>query len=370
MTLLHRVFRLTVLLAVLVGISGCRSTSKGPSTPDILLALTEDVIVPRFESVAMAMAQMEVHLQDLCNEPAADNLELARQSWNRARSTWMRAQALGFGPVMDRRSRSLVDWFPVDPNRIEDLLVTRESVTAEDVREYLSATQRGLGAIEYVLFQDDSTVLAFLDQDNALHCPYVLALADVAAVEMHEVLDAWQGTSEVSSSYAAKFTGTASASLLDTAAVAELVRTSVFLMRTITDMQLGKALGLDGNDPDPAAIPGGTGHYATSDLRDQVLGMQDIYLGHSETEGAGLGLSTLIHDLSPDVDENLKKAFEEVLASLDNLEDPLQLSVVQDPEPGMEAYNNLKELQRIWNTEVVSLLGVSVGFADTDGDSG
>lgn len=29
----------------------------------------------------------------------------------------------------------------------------------------------------------------------------------------------------------------------------------------------------------------------------------------------------------------------------------------------------VKELQRVLNTEVVSLLGVSVGFSDTDGDS-
>ncbi len=325
--------------------------------------------MPRFESVAVAMDHLEGNLQTLCNQPSAAHLEQARQAWKQARSSWTRSQAMGFGPVMERRSRSLVDWFPVDPERIEETLANRESLSAEEVREFLSATQRGLGAIEYVLFQEDSRVLDNLQQPDALHCAYLTALGNVAAAETNGVLTAWTGTAS-ETPYADVFTGSAASSLLDIAAVAELVRTSVFLLRTITDMQLGNALGLNGGEPDPKAIPGGAGHHAVDDMRNQVLGIQDIYLGIQTDGTEGTGLSALIHNLSPEVDNNLRVAFEEVLASLDNLEEPLHETVVSDAAPSLEVHAQLKSLQRIWNTDVVSLLGVSVGFADTDGDSG
>ena len=57
---------------------------------------------------------------------------------------------------MDRRSRSLVDWSPVDSERIEKSLSKRETVTANDVREFLGATQRGMGTIEYLVFGNDT----------------------------------------------------------------------------------------------------------------------------------------------------------------------------------------------------------------------
>ena len=47
----------------------------------------------------------------------------------------------------------------------------------------------------------------------------------------------------------------------------------------------------------------------------------------------------------------------------------LELAIVADPAVVRAVYDSFKELQRVLNTEVVSLLGVSVGFSDTDGDS-
>ena len=82
--------------------------------------------------------------------------------------------------------------------------------------------------------------------------------------------------------YAGYFKGTAGVALVEQQAIDEVVRTSVFITRSINDMRLGKALGADGGQPDPSAIPGGDGHNAVADLRNQVLGMQDTYLGSGD----------------------------------------------------------------------------------------
>ncbi len=81
-----------------------------------------------------------------------------------------------FGPVMERRSRTVVDWSPVDPERTEKLLAERESVTVGDVREFLASTQQGLGAIEHGLFGYEPAVLEQLSQRNGIGCRYLTGL--------------------------------------------------------------------------------------------------------------------------------------------------------------------------------------------------
>ncbi len=348
---------LPLLLCLLAGVA-CAAESP-PSRQDVLVSLTDLVIVPRFQSVADEMNGLKDALHTLCAGPSPATLDGAG-------APWMRAPAMWLGPAMERRSRSLVDWSPIDPERIEAMLADRDAVMAADVREFLASTQRGLGAIEYVIFGDDGAVLAALGQPDGIRCQYLAALGDVAAAETDGVLADWTGANPDGKAYAGYFNGTAAHSLLDKAAVDELVRTSVFLTRSITDLRLGQALGANNGPPEPAAIPGGAGQNAVADLRNQAPGMQDVYLG----SGPGYGLSALVRGVSPDADDRTIAGFKAALAAIDQLEEPLPATIVDNPEPARMAHERLQHFQRALNTEVVSLLGVSVGFADTDGDSG
>ena len=166
-----------------------------------------------------------------------------------------------------------------------------------------------MGAIEYVLFGDDQTVLDKLGASNGIRCQHLEALGNV---------------------------------------------------------RLGKALGVDGVEPGPSAIPGGAGRNAVADLRNQVLGMQDVYLG-AGTEGA-LGISDLLRGVSEEADQRTHDPFTATLDAIDRLQEPLQSTLVSNLEPALAVHHQVEELRRALNTEVVSLLGVTVGFVDTDGD--
>ena len=96
--------------------------------------------------------------------------------------------------------------------------------------------------------------------------------------------------------------------------------------------------------------------------------MQDTYLG-AGNEGS-LGISALVQGVSKDADERMRGHFTAALEAIDGLREPLQTTVVSDPESARLAHQRMQELQRALNTEVVSLLGVTVGFAGTDGDGG
>lgn len=101
-------------------------------------------------------------------------------------------------------------------------------------------------------------------------------------------------------------------------------------------------------------------------MRNQLLGMRDIYDGG----GSGPGLSALVGGISPEAEARMTAGFSAALAAVDGLAEPLAAAIADNPEPAWQAHRRLQDFQRALNTEVVSLLGVSVGFADTDGDGG
>lgn len=342
--------------------------ARPPSRSEVLVSATDELIVPRFREVAQEMSALQASLNALCDSPSQQRLDEARNAWRQARVPWMRSQAMWFGPVMDRRSRSYVDWAPIEPERIERMLEKRDSVDAEYLREYLASTQRGLGAVEYVLFEDDDAVLSKLSGPDSIRCQYLVALGELVAEETSGALADWTGSNTEGLSYAEYFNGTADDSLIGKSALNELVRTSVFMSRTITDMRLGKALGVDGVTADPDALLGGDGHSMVADMRNQVLGMQDVYLG-GEAD-SGFGVSALARGLSEETDERMRTAFEDALRAIDELEEPLGETIQSNPQAALEAHAALKRMQLTLSTDIVSLLDVTVGFADTDGDGG
>ena len=355
-----RAFSLSALVVLAIA---CGAGGTGEDA--VLISLTDSIIVPGYEAVSQEAGDLREALDGLCALPSDTALAEARQAWRDVRAPWMRSEATWLGPVMERRSVSVMDWPEIRPERIEAMLAGSPATTEDDVRHTLASTQRGLGAIEYLLFDPDAMEL--LSSPSSARCDYLIAMGRVVESESRALAEAWTAGDGSSPAYGDFLTGRADISLLAGEAVAEVVRTQVFLTRTIVDMRLASALGLRGGGTDPAAIPGGMGRNALSDLRNEILGMRDVYIGPDGDDG--LGISDLVLELSTETDERMRGHFESSLAAIDAVGMPLRPAIDEQPERVRAVYDRLLDLQRTLSTEVVSLLGVSVGFGDTDGDS-
>ena len=353
---------LPAMSVLLLSLTGCTS-SDAPSDREVLISLTDEVVVPAYESLAQDMAQLHRDVEALCNAPEEAALEAARQSWRNARASWMTTEAMWFGPVMDRRSVRLVDWSPTNVEGIDQMLVEGRVLSPNEVCEVLASNLRGFGAIERLLFGSDEIAAPYTPDPL---CAYLTALTEVANEEAGGILSEWLEAAEGRPPYKDYFSDRASSAILPSAAVAEVVRTQVFLTRAIVDMRLATAMGLRGDAADLTAIPGTDADNGLDDLRNEVLGMQAIFEGRGEE---GLGISDLVHPLSEDTDQRLRDHFAAAIAAIDAVEGPLRVAIEERPEQIRALHENLQNLQITISTEVVSLLGVSVGFTDTDGDS-
>ena len=363
---LHK-FKLQLVSAVLAALAlpvilaGCGPG--GPSDGEVLISLTDEVVVPAYQDVAATANELKHSVDSLCNGPSATALEAARQSWRDARASWMRSESMWFGPVMDRRSSRLLDWSPTDTAGMDEALSAGTAPTVDEAREVLGSDRRGFGAMEHLLFSSDD----LSDPSRgATACAYLSALAAITKDETAAISAEWSNGSEGRPAYKDYFSDRAEISILPSAAVADVVRTQFFLIRDIVDVRLAAAMGLRENPADLTVIPGNAADNGLVDIRNELLGMWAIYEGSGEE---GLGIGDLVSQLSEDTDARLREQFNAAIGAIDGVGGPLRDAIGQRTAQVQTLYDRLADVQLTIGTEVVSLLGVSIGFTDTDGDS-
>lgn len=358
-----RQWRLPVLLSALI-LSASACTGGGPSDKDVLISLTDHVVVPAYHQAAADAVQLEQAAAELCRTPSEASLDAARQAWSVARASWLRTRAMSFGPVMDRRSASLLDWSPTDAAGIDASIASADfAVNAGVIRNSVSADRRGFGAMEHLLFNPDS--LASLSSSPPA-CAYLSAVTQVNREETAALLAEWTVGGELGTPYKDYFTDRAGLSVVPSDAVEEVVRVQVFMIRDMVQVRIAPALGLRGTGPDLTAVPGNAADNGLADIHHELLGMQKIYNGAG---GEELGISHLVIPLSEETDQRFRENLSAALLAVEAVEVPLTVAITERPEQVTALYDRLSDVQKTLATEVVSLLGVSVGFSDTDGDT-
>lgn len=290
---------------VALAAAGCSGTT--PSRADVVGALTDDRVPARFAAVAASATSLVERAVAFCSSGRDDPTELLDQV-TVVREQWAGLRPFWFGPVMDRRARTIVDW-PADADGVGALAAGDTPVDAVALRDLVGADQRGLGAIE---------VLA-TDGPDDRGCEYLTGSATLVAEETEAVATEWE-----------TFGPTLSrddASAND--ALADIVSESVF------------ALLLVGSDNQVADA-----HLAG--VRWAIIGPDRDDRDDSDDSGGDGGVDGIASLLDDQVVEQLRTEFDAVAA-----------------EPSIAT---AVALERTVKTNVVGDLGITVSFSDADGD--
>ena len=239
---------------------------------------------------------------------------------------------------MDRRSWSWMD-DPADPERV-DALVTSDQpavLDADYVRSKVGAGQRGFGAVDVLLSHATTGT-------PSRRCAYLRAVSKVASDEADAILAAWNaGEPEA---------------IPEGFTVDDLVVDMVFLVQMI-ERELSDAVADE-------SVPGAQAH----DLRARLASLRAVLVGSDENPTTGLA-PLLDDEIVADLAGSSKRPRRPAPASsawwmgrrtrmLAGVQTALERLTLE----------RVKALKRTVATQVVSHLGVTVGFSDADGDSG
>lgn len=305
-------------------------------------------------------------VDDTAANRVADGIEATRYTWSYLAS-------MQLDSVQERRSWAVIDW-PISTDDISSLLLDEtKDLTPERIGKRSGADQRGLGAAEYLLtlhVAPDGTMPAGAAQRR---CDYLSSVVEVIREESELILDdAWL---VIDSDDAPLFMLIAPDAEMG---VDRLVNGAIFLLEAMTDMELGRALGETSAEARLDAIVEGPLGLGAADMLAHLDGLRTVMLGTEHATdfisesgrnlsfAASSGFRLLLDD---DVVSRLTDQFRDAKTALGRINGPLRDAVVNDPATVSAARAALKELQVTISTEVVSQLGVTIGFSDADGDS-
>ncbi len=328
-----------------------------PERADVLGDLADEVIIPAYERLAASAEALAGAAAELCSTLEPGDLAAARRALEAARADWSFSEAMWVGPVMERRSWAVIDW-PVSAEEIEDLIADAAvEIDYDRLARRIGADQRGLGAVDYLLGPPGAA--AVLDElADERRCAYLAGVAEVIAAEAALLPADWTADFESGGPYRAVFADP------DGSGLDAVVNDAVFLLESITDLELGAALGEMGREADPSRIAEGPAGLGAVDLAGRLEGLRAVLIGTDETPG---GLSPLLGD---DLAGSLAARFAAAATAVAAIEPPLLDAVAASPQTVSAARAAIKDLQITVATEVVSQLGVTIGFSDADGDTG
>lgn len=330
--------------------------SSGPSETDVVSAMADDALVPAIHSAAGAAEELSTAATEFCRTPSAAGLEAVQESWRRAKSAWERSELTTFfGPADMLRSMSKVDYAPVIEASIDELLSSDVGIDADYIDNRAASTQRGLGAIEYAMFRELDAAA------DARVCSLATSASDVVAAETRALEEAWTVSSDGGDPYVEAFTGT----MTSNQAMGDVIGAVVETLKRQSLFELGEALGISAPDPEIEAVPEGAAGEATAGYIAQLEGIRDV-LAAGDTDSLG----SLIRARSEEVADRIEELLDDSLARLAALQGPMRDLIGESPDQVEAIYDNLAGLRTLFESDVVSLLDITLGFSDTDGDSG
>ncbi len=337
----------------------------------MLAALADNVCVPLARTVADTQRALATAAAAFADAPSAAGLTATRDAWRAARGPLKRAQAFFAGPMEALRLRSAIDWFPPDAAAVERALTGTDPLTVMAV-DTLGANQRGMPAMEYVLFapgDEAATLAAFTTGPTAARRRDLLrATSAYAATHAAEHAAAWDRTM---GDYAGQLAraGRGSTTFTTTRAAVDLVVNQLIAtVDSAASMRLGIPLGTStGGVAQPDRVESRYSDASLTDIRALLEGVDAIYTGTLDGR-TGLGVRDLVRSRSTAIDDVVRMRSAAAMSALAAIPGTLREAVTREPARVQAALDGVRAWKRTLQVDVANLLGVTVTFSDADGD--
>jgi putative iron-regulated protein len=310
--------------------------SKQPDRVEILHGLVLEVVREQVRSLLFESQGLHAAVTQLAAGADPPREQAARHAWCRAMLAWKRAAAFRSGPVAESKAYVQAMFWPARPKSI-DVLLSQAHLLDESRVAKLGPEQRGLHAVEYLLFARDPArrseqELGFLRE----LCANVLAYAQRGAAGFGDGQD-----------YAQRLAagGQDSLSLLSGVTTDAVTRVLGSLARCERASKLGRPSEVDVQ-----------GYYSKTshDIAWAMLsGAQALFTG-----GPSGGVGALVGLVSPPVETRAREQFAGALQALERLGRPLEQAVFIVPEAFATAVSTLQALENSLKFQVASALGV------------
>jgi predicted lipoprotein len=352
-----------VLLAPVAACSGDDDDAGGggDDLSGLLRTMGDDIIVPAYDDLANGLDDLSTALSGLCASPSEQGLTEARSAWGSAASAYQATRPVGVGPAMDRRLMSAVA-YPIRADDVAEVLAGTDPITPESLADS-GATARGLAAVELLLFEPTASDSLAAGPPDSRRCTYAVAATQVASEASRQVLVDWtEGIDGEGEPYVDTFVAGIDGD--PQASLSAVVNEVAHGMQTIDDQGLRGIAAATAPDDVPDTQQDGAAGHKVADLKAQLATIATVVEGPDGDDG----LASYVASQDADTADALTSDLAAATGAIDALPDSIADSLAE-PDQLATAAEAAATLKVTVSTEVASLLGITIGFSDADGDS-
>lgn len=334
--------------------------------------IIEQHVMPRYQLLADNSATLEKQIQQLCDSPSLETLNVARTGFNAAQASWQGVQHIQFGPVtLLMRNYSLQYWPDkknIGAKQLSAALVSKDPASAdqrfdEEFFHAASISVKGFPALERLLFTHKNLI----DTADTAECSLAVAIARHISDTAASIHAEWtEETRLISAAGENNMTNDDSIPAYETPseAATEFMKSLVEPVDALRDTKLLSPLGASATQSRWKKSESWRSEQSINNIRQNVIALHELYSGTQP-----LSVKTLLEASgdsgSAQLIESEFKTISEQLAVLPAIIDlkitaAIRQQLLQTTEHLLVLQNTLEQ--------AMQTLNIQLGFNSRDGD--
>lgn len=311
----------------------------------VITDFADNVALSGYSQLKDAATNLNTSIQALNTTTNDVNLQGARTAWKAMRNTWEQCEGFLFGPVEDNDYDPNMDTWPTDYVQMDSLLVSSNALEVADIQN-LTLSLRGYHPIEYIIFGDHGSRTAA--ELTARQKKYMVSLTTDLAATCTALYQSWSAAPE-NFAQQVKTAGTGSTKYS--------TKKEVFLAMAggLIDIceEVGEGKMKEPYDAqDPAIVESPYSGNSTTDFKNNIVGIQNVYLGLN----GGKGLSALVAAKNKSLDNKLQSQITAAINSFNNITVNYEQAIISQRVQVQQTMTALATLKTTLEDELVPFI--------------
>ncbi len=309
---------MVLAIASAMSVAACKKGSDTVTTAvdfdtlkqEVLTDFTNKVALAGYKDLTDGADNLHSALQNLNNNPTETNLTNAKQAWKNMRAVWEQCEGFLFGPVEDNNFDPNMDTWPTDYVQMDSLLASSNTLDVSDIQN-VTLSLRGYHPIEYIIFGNHGDRKAV--DITARQKRYMISLAIDLRGTCHSLYESWTvaPTNFAQEVIKAGNGGTKYAK-----------KQEIYL--AIVDGLIGICEEVGNGkmkEPyeakDPSIVESPYSGNSVQDFKNNIIGLQNVYLGKYKEDGKGI--NDLVAQKNLSLDNKIQSQLTAAINSFDNI---------------------------------------------------
>lgn len=347
------------IILTLIVFEACHKASNTTPAADfttleqsVITDFTNNTALSQYSNLTNAAVALNGAILTLNTNPTDANLQAAQTAWKNIRHIWEQCEGFLIGPVEAYDYDPNTDTWPTDYTQMDSLLASDNELQLSDI-QVLPQSLRGYHPIEYIIFGENGSRKA--SELDARKKEYLVSLA--GDILYNNVQPLYQSWTSAPVNYAEQVMNAGKGSN-------EYTTRLDFFLDIVGDNGMSGICEEVGSekmkDPfdakDPQLCESPYSGNTLSDFRDNIVGLQNVYLGLNN----GKGLKDLVAAKNKSLDNQIQAQINAAINSFSNITEPYEKAIIDQRVQVQQTMTQLETLKDLLENDLTDFLKQNV----------